>query len=370
MAAITQRGNKFQIRVKHKLLSKPFFFTFDGESAARDYASKLEAMLNRGIVPVELLEQNEATRVLVSTVLNRYLPSASASDKELISYVSNSLDPKLVLSSITSRWCDQWIEDMKTKRLAPGSIRKRAGCLARAIDAYCRVLPAGHEPISNPLRLLPMGYSQYKGAEHGADVPVDTERDRILSADELKRIDETLTRLEARTTGRNKGDPDFAPLFWLIYRTGLRLRTAYTLETSQIDTERHLIIFKDRGTGNKRKPRFVPIQPALRAILYSHILNKSGLIFHYWTGDPLQLDQVTNRLKQRFRTLFDLAKVEDFTEHDLRHCATTNWLQMKSAQGHWLFSETEVIKIMGWTSSKMLLRYASIRGEDFSNRFD
>ena len=55
MASIQKRGERFQLRVKHKLLPRPFFFTFDTEDEARTYGSQLEALLKRGIVPQELL---------------------------------------------------------------------------------------------------------------------------------------------------------------------------------------------------------------------------------------------------------------------------------------------------------------------------
>lgn len=45
-----------QICVKHRLLSKPFWATFDDEKQARDYAGRLEGLLAQGIVPASLLQ--------------------------------------------------------------------------------------------------------------------------------------------------------------------------------------------------------------------------------------------------------------------------------------------------------------------------
>jgi len=59
MASIQQRGERFQLRVKHKLLPRPFFFTFDTEDEARIYGRQLESLLHRGIVPQELLAKPE-----------------------------------------------------------------------------------------------------------------------------------------------------------------------------------------------------------------------------------------------------------------------------------------------------------------------
>ncbi|MCG9015218.1 hypothetical protein, partial [Laribacter hongkongensis] len=60
--------------------------------------------------------------------------------------------------------------------------------------------------------------------------------------------------------------------------------------------------------------------------------------------------------------------VIDFTEHDLRHEATCRWFSMRDARGAWVFSDIEICRIMGWTDTRMALRYASLRGEDLSSR--
>ena len=78
--------------------------------------------------------------------------------------------------------------------------------------------------------------------------------------------------------------------------------------------------------------------------------------------------QAPARLSARFGTLFDYAGVEDCTEHDLRHEATCQWVTMRRPDGHWTFSEIEVCKIMGWKDTRMMLRYASLRGSDLSSR--
>ena len=73
------------------------------------------------------------------------------------------------------------------------------------------------------------------------------------------------------------------------------------------------------------------------------------------------------KLSIRFRVLFEYAGVQDVTEHDLRHEATCRWVELRN-RGHWVFSEIEVCRIMGWTDTRMMLRYASLRGEDLANR--
>jgi hypothetical protein len=54
MAVVRRRGTKFELRVKHRLLPRVFTVTFADEVAARNYGEQLEAMLSRGVLPVEL----------------------------------------------------------------------------------------------------------------------------------------------------------------------------------------------------------------------------------------------------------------------------------------------------------------------------
>ncbi len=63
------------------------------------------------------------------------------------------------------------------------------------------------------------------------------------------------------------------------------------------------------------------------------------------------------------------AGVPDFHEQDLRHEATCRWISFETKDGHWAFTETEIAKIMEWSSMAMMLRYLSLRGEDLANRF-
>jgi integrase len=91
-------------------------------------------------------------------------------------------------------------------------------------------------------------------------------------------------------------------------------------------------------------------------------------MFAFWDGSPEDLRRCTMRLSKRFDTLFDYAGVPDCTEHDLRHCATCAWFELRDAAGRWVFSEIEICKILGWSDTKMAIRYASFRSEDLSAR--
>ena len=73
----------------------------------------------------------------------------------------------LRVNDVTARWADAWVRDMKLlQHLAPGTIRKRVGSLARVMDAHIRAqLKEGEAAPANPLRMMPRAYSQYTEAE-------------------------------------------------------------------------------------------------------------------------------------------------------------------------------------------------------------
>ena len=112
----------------------------------------------------------------------------------------------------------------------------------------------------------------------------------------------------------------------------------------------------------------VPMVKRLRVPLQNWCRDRVGRVFAFWDSTPADKTRCTLRLSARFATLFAYAGVDDFTEHDLRHCATCDWVSMRDALGRWTFSEVEVCKIMGWTDTRMMLRYASLRGEDLASR--
>lgn len=158
-------------------------------------------------------------------------------------------------------------------------------------------------------------------------------------------------------------------LFDLIVNTGLRLSEAFRLRVDQYDAQRGVInVEGTKGERGRIKPRVVPLVPALRPVLADWCKARVGLIFPFWNGDPEETKRASARLTHRFKVLFDYAQVPDCTEHDLRHEATCRWVTMRDKAGRWMWSEVEVCKIMGWTDTKMFLRYASLRGEDLADR--
>lgn len=377
MASIQQRGERFQLRVVHKLLPRPFFFTFDTRGEAETYGTQLEAMLQRGVVPVELAEQKPTEGRKDHTpwpdLLGGYLAEASVapSEVELVKLLARKLKGVRVHQS-TYAWVEAFVKECKVKEnLAPGTIRKRVGSLARALDWHHRKT-TGRDQV-NPFRLLPLGYSTYSVAESELVQPkVDVQRDRRLLPEEEARIRQALAGVKREDRERALWvDPAMAMMFDLMLDTGLRLSEAFRLQVSAFDEAKGILrVAGSKGHRGRAKPRVVPLKPALRVKLKSWCEGRVGLMFPFWDGSPEGRARATSALKGRFGTLFAYAKVEDFTTHDLRHEAACRWFELRDGQGRWALSDVEVCKVMGWSSLSLALRYASIRGEDLVARIE
>lgn len=380
--SVQARGQRFQLRLRHKLLPKPFFATFDDEVEARNYGQHLHALLDEGIVPEELLaDKARGDDPLVVEVVRGYMKGAPVTDSD--DALLGVMLPELVglrVSGCTYLWADGYVRRLKTERhITPGSIRKRIGVLGRVFDWHLRrVSAAGQHPPANPFRLLPRGYSLYTAddaealAKKDLKVKRDVKRDRRLTAAEEQRILAALAGEKRPDRERALPvDEAYTMLYHLIVDTGMRLREAYRLRADQVDLERRIIqVDGSKGHRGVIKPRMVPIKAALHERLTSYCRHRVGLLFPFWDGVPSSrsLRQATARLSARFGVLFDYAQVPDMTEHDLRHEATCRWVELRRPGGGWVFSDIEVCRIMGWTDTKMMLRYTSLRGEDLAAR--
>jgi len=382
---VQRRGAKFQLRVTHALLEKPFFYTAESDADARGYGDKLMALLARGVVPSELLvpeAPGRRTDPLLTQVISEYeqLAPITSSDADLLRVVRGEV-ALVRISGITFPWAEGYIAGLRKPEhhLAPSSIRKRVGVLSRVLQWHLnRATAAGERVPANPFDLLPDGYSLYTKPEaevlaaQGLEVKRDRQRDHRLDADGEARVRRALAG--EKREGRERAlavDPEFTMLFDLIVDTGLRLREAYRLRAGQVDLDKRVIhVDGTKGHRGVIKPRTVPMKRVLVDRLRPAI-ERGGLLFPtLWNGenDDLTLKQTTARLSRRFAVLFDFAGLPDFTEHDLRHEATCRWFELRDPRGMWVYDDIAICRVMGWTNTNLALRYASLRGEDLAAR--
>lgn len=369
MPTIRKRANgTFELRVVHRLLPRPFYATFDDHHAATDYGQRLVVALDRGDVPPELREAAAARSVTLEKVLGTYLTNApvAASDRPLVEFLQSTLAMRL--EGLTLRWVDGWVRGMKRDdRLAPGTIRKRVESLARAVDWWNRREHQADAVPANPLRMLPRGYSAY-GPDDGP-VKVDKRRDRRLAPGEAEAIEAAILgqKRPDRQRALNITHRDHFLLLWrVIVNTGLRLREAYKLRPVDVDYKLRTIFVAAGKTGVARDvPMTRQVHDWLRD---SRTANTGDLLFPFWSGEPEELRNTTNRLSAQFAQVFEYSGIEGLTEHDLRHEATCRWMLMKDEAGRWLFRPEEVRRITGHRNVQQFERYLSLRGSDLAER--
>lgn len=377
MAGKRQRGDHWEyVFKKAGVLDRPLYLTFETEQEGDAYAKKLEALLDRGIVPTEHIEPVRV--VNIEQLARQYMREAHVKPKDVavLGTVCNMVG-HVALAAINAKWVDGWITDMKRMhKLAPATIRAKVGALARCTDWGMRkgllVLP------DHPLRTLPDGYAQYTKTDEAlaGEKRVDVERERRLEPGEYEKI---LAVIEGGVLPRKQRPyqiehkPAVRCLFMLAVETAMRLREMYTLTMDQVDLTRRTIFLEKTKNGDKRQ---VPLSTVAVATIREYLkfrLLPDGVpenhLFPWWNGDTSErvLGEVTDTLSKLFHNnrnpgIFDVAGCAGLKFHDLRHEATSRLFEKTT------MSEMEISKITGHRTMRMLARYANLRGSNLADK--
>lgn len=369
MATKRRRGDTWHYTVKRaKLLPQPIYLTFQDEREGDEYVRRLEALLDRGIVPTEYGERDLAPKDLRSRVrAYREAQHVSSDDTKLLPVVLSRLPIDLAMRDLSFTWATAWITQLKREQnLSPSTIRHHVGALSRALDWM-----AAHGDLPmNPLRLLPRGYSTYTPEDVRAVARVDgvlkedTERDRRLEPGE----EDAIRRILAGEVpaGRQRAlalveSESLVLLFNMALETCMRMREMFTLTTDQIDRPRRTIFLTKTKNGNRRQ---VPITSVLDAELACYTGARDGRLFPWWDGtrDKASMERVTARLSRQFARIFDAAGCTDLRFHDLRHEATSRLYERTT------LGDLQIASITGHTDPRQLKRYANLRGSTLAER--
>lgn len=367
MATKRRRGGTWSYVIKRQPLPRPVYLSFKDEHEGDEYVARLEALLDRGIVPEEFT--GPAAASLRSAVAEyRSARPISADDKKLLPVVLSRLPSDMKLRQVSFTWATEWITAMKREHnMAPSTIRHHVGALSRALDW----ITAKGMITANPLRMLPVGYSAYTdedarvvSAVEGMKPKADEERDRRLRPGEEDSIRSILAG--AKPVGRERAFTlnerlALALLFDMALETAMRMREMYTLTWDQIDltwdptTKSGRTIFLDRTKNGDR--RQVPISSVLLALLKDYKGNFDGRLFPWWDGrlDKDAMDKITTKLSRQYDRIFNAAGAEDLRFHDLRHEATSRLYERTK------LSDVQISTITGHRNPRMLKRYANLR---------
>lgn len=371
MATKRRRGETWHYVVKRVgLLPRPLYLSFSDEAEGDEYVRRVEALLDRGVVPDEFAGKKEVGKSLRDGV-RRYQEAqhVTEEDRRRLNIVTARLPRDLSLSAISFVWAQGWVSSMKREQnLSPSTLRKHVGALARCMDW----LAASGELPFNPLRLLPKGYAAYTPHDVDAVRQVDgeakgeDERDRRLEDAEEPRIRAILSG--AKPEGRQRAlelqfGESLQLLFDMALETAMRLREMYTLSVKQVDRKKRTIFLDKTKNGSKRQ---VPITSVLDALLEVALAGKKpgALVFPWWDGNLNRktLERTTAMLSRQFARVFDAAKCPDLRFHDLRHEATSRLYERTE------LSDLEISKITGHKDLRSLARYANLRGSKLAGR--
>jgi integrase len=366
------RTGKFEYVFKRAgVLEKPLYLTFDDEVEGDAYAARLDALLDRGIVPTEHQAPKRVTNLEQLARLFQAEAHPSVKDRaELDNVVKTRGDTPL--TAMTTKWVDDWITDMKrVDKLKPGTIRGKVGAVARCTDWGMR---KGHLTMpDHPFRTLPEGYAQYSQSDVAlAGVKQeDGERDRRLEEGEHEKALAAI----ARGVLPRKQRPrvlEFLPalrcIFVLAVESAMRMSEMFTLTLDQIDLGRSTIFLDKTKNGDKRQ---VPLSSVAKAELRAYLEAReippgrpTDLLFPWWDGDatPRGVKATQNFLTRLFGSIFESAGFGDLNFHDLRHEATSRLFERTT------LSEAQIMKITGHKSHRMMMRYANLRGSDLAAR--
>ena len=384
-----QKNGLWEYVVKRKRLGVIYYTTYplDKEEEGDREIARIEAQLDLGIIPPEILCKKGPKLTTAADLIRLYLTKVvmSESDKSLLKTLSERV-AQVKLEVINYRWLEQWVLDMKVIfNLKPGTIRHYVGALGRCFDWAIR--SDEWKTQANPVKLLPRNYAKYSSHDITAAKKFDPlhvkqedeERDRRLEDREEENIRAVLGGMKRH--GRERAlQLKFRAALELLMEMGLetamRLQEMFTLTLDQIDMRRKTIFLQKTKNGNKRQ---IPLTSVIISKIKHYlelvrhgkdgmddftIDDPEGRIFPWWNGDhgKKALSRVSSMLSQQFARIFDAAGCADLRFHDFRHEATSRFFERTEMQ------DFEIMKITGHSSTRMLKRYSNLRGSVLANK--
>lgn len=394
MGSIVFKGGSWELTIKRKAIRpKPWYFRFNTREEAEAYGRRLEALLDGGLVPPELVEESKKFET-ITDLFREYLANSHVAmgDKENIGVLSGRIGD-VALAKINYKWAEAWVTSMKRENnIAPSTIRHYVGALKRCFDWAVRQGVA--ELATNPLHMLPRGYSTYTPADvkfveqfEDKEVKDATERDRRLNEGEEEAIRRIMNR--EKPLGRErpftlKWQAAVICMFDLAVETAMRMREIYRIQLDVLDLDNATIFLKKtKTTLKKRRTRQIPLSSDAVASLHTymnHVRNQTGgmegflfdnnCLFPWWDGktwgetdaEKKYLRTITTELSQLYARIFEAAGCKDLNFHDLRHEATSRFFERTDMQ------DFEIMKITGHSDTKMLARYANLRGSKLAQK--
>lgn len=155
------------------------------------------------------------------------------------------------------------------------------------------------------------------------------------------------------------------PLITFLLYTGARCGEALWLDWRDVNLAKAHVTFCDTKNGEARG---VPLHSRVIAAL-ANIEHRSGEVFRRPDGKPYSRPRTSDdtsagsRIKTAFKAACRRAGIANFHPHDCRHSFATWHYQANRDLG-------ALMKIGGWKSVKMVMRYAHTNVEELSHTID
>jgi integrase len=316
------------------------------------------------VIPDSALKRDVGNSILLRRVYGQYdeKVAMSRSDKNCLTVLMNidALAQKK-MGELSYEWAQDWVISMKREqKLKPDTIKHYVGALARMLD-WARKLDKDKGGIPfNPLRELGRKYSKYTETDLEVsglteEEATATERDRRLEGEEEKKILEAIDQ-HAESERERLEDRTF---FLLALESAMRMREIYTLAPAQVSVAKRTIFLDKTKNGSKRQ---VPMSTVAVTLMDGYKPHSKTQVFSYWSGS-LKIDDLENDtsiVSKKFARYFELAGCPDFRFHDTRHEATSRIFERTNLR------ETEIMKITGHKSTRMLARYSNLRASNLA----
>ena len=314
--------------------------TFRVKRDAENWGRKTEDEIIRGIY----IPRTNSEKLTVSAALDRYVkevvPTKKASGQRRDIGRAKFLKSKLGKYSLASL-NSELIADFRDERLAEGkannTVRLELALLSHMYTIAIKEWGLGL--VANPVQNI-------RKPSPGQG------RNRRLNKDEEKRL------LEACSTHSN---PYLGWIVRLALHTAMRKSEITSLTREQVNVEKRTILLPDTKNNSVRT---VPLtdkayQTIKEALAHPIRPIDTNLIFPGEPGkDKKRKPYVINRV---WVQAIKRAEISDFRFHDLRHEATSRFVEAG-------LSDQEVASITGHKSMQMLKRYTHLRTEDLVSK--
>ena len=339
------------VRVGNQSKSK----TFDTHQDAVSFASALESQLCKQREKTVRAEQKarlkqptlfDYTNENLRRTLILFRDSSDCIDRHrriiptLLKHVG-----EIKIGEITTRWTKEY-----TSRLLRAKTRIKTTFTHSSIACHLNTVSAACRWRAEQMELPPQ--PSFCSTRHFPK-NWETRRTRRLSVDEQAKLEKVLLEV------RNDSAQHWISLVHLALETGARLQEVLGAQYDEVQMDSRIWTIPAARTKSK-KERVVPLTK--EAIMHFSLLEKdripSSNRFLNRLGDPLSVSAGFHKYVIR-------AGLADFKFHDLRHESISRMVLYKRK-----LSIFEIMAIVGHSDTRMLMRYANLRGEELVERMD